>query len=507
MPNGRLLLTAVGAWASLFLVLAAWALASPIGSGPDESNHHAKAAATVRGQFVGDPTGDQGVTTVVVPASIADPQGPTPCFRFDPDASADCAPPFSDSHADREVRTGVGSYDPVYYLLVGWPTLLLDGARAYLAVRLVSAAVVAGLFAVVFVVAAALRRQRALPAAAAVALTPMALYLGGLVNPNSVEVAACAALASVAWLLVHDGDGRRRARWFALLVACGVLAGTMRTTSPLLVLLVVAGVLLTDVRASVRLVRSRPAPVALIVAVVLLLPAVAWTVLVAGPAGYIPSSPERLGFVDAARRTIDLLPEYGVQMVGILGWFDTQLPPVVVAGWVLAAGAVLVTGLSGTRRRSPGVVLLVASCVLVPVLVQAAGAGEYGIIWQGRYGLPIACATVLVAGLVAGRDVLRAPAVRRLTVLLWVAAVLGHSAAFATAYRRYSVGEARPASLVLEGAGWQAPGGPVFVGTVLAVGLLGTAVLAVVLARRPVVAVRATPSRPDGSHVRTGGAQ
>ena len=485
MPNGRLLLTAVVAWASLFLVLAAWALASPVGSGPDESNHHAKAAATVRGQFVGEPTGDQGVTTVRVPVDVADPQGPTPCFRFDPDASADCAPPFADRDGTVEVRTGVGSYDPVYYLLVGWPTLLADGEQAYLGVRLVSAALVAALFSVVLVVAAALRRDRALPAAAAVALTPMALYLGGLVNPNSVEVAACAALAAVAWLLVHDGDGRRRGRWLTLLVACGVLAGTMRTTSPLLVLLVVLGVLLTDPPASVRLLRTRPALVALGAAVVLLVPAAAWTLLVAGPAGYIPSSPERLGPVEAALRTVGLLPEYGIQMVGILGWFDTHLPPVVLAGWVLAAGAVLVAGLGTSRRHRPGVVLLLAACVLLPVLVQAAGAGEYGIIWQGRYGLPLACATVLVAGLVAGSDVVRPPAVRRLTVVLWSAAVLGHAAAFATAYRRYSVGEGRPASLVLEGAGWQAPGGPVLVSVAFVVGLLGTATLAVSLSRRP----------------------
>ncbi|WP_144763654.1 DUF2142 domain-containing protein [Curtobacterium sp. 9128] len=480
----RPVITTLVAWASIFLVLAAWALASPIGSGPDESNHFAKAAATVRGQWTGTPTDAQGVTTVRVPQSVADPQGAVPCFARDADRPATCAPPFSDSAATVTVPTGVGDYYPAYYLLVGWPTLVLDGAHGYLAVRLVSALLVALLLAVVVGVGAALRRPTALPAWAAVAITPMTVYLGGLVTPSAVEIAGCAALAAVTWLVLHDGAGRRLRWWLVLLVATGVLAGSMRTSSPLMVVLVVLGVLLTDAPRAVRLLRERSVLVALAAAVVLLVPAAVWAVAIAGPAGYIPSTPERYGFIAGALRTLELTPDYAEQMIGILGWFDLPLPAGVLIGWTMGIGFVLLAALSARRRAVPGVVLLVLATVLVPVVLQGIGAGEYGIIWQGRYGLPLLVPMVLVAGLVAERSALRHRTLPTLTVLVPVLATIGQAVVFVVALHRYTVGRSASWGSMFTESAWHPAGGTGLALVLAGVGLVGTVVLAAVVPAR-----------------------
>ncbi|KTR47664.1 DUF2142 domain-containing protein, partial [Curtobacterium oceanosedimentum] len=505
MNRTRLLLVALVAWIGVFLLTVAWVLATPIGNGPDESNHFAKAAATVRGQWTGVPTGAQGITTVHVPRAVTDPQGAVPCAARDAAKSATCMPPFSTAAGDVEVPTGVGDYFPGYYLLVGWPTLLLDGAHGYLAVRLVSALVTSALAAVVVLVGAALRYRHALPAWAAVAVTPMTVYVGALVNPSSVEIAGCAALAAVTWLVLHDGEGRRLRWWLTLLVVCGVVAGSMRTASPLMVVVVVLGVLLTDVPRAVQLLRRRSVLTALGAAVVLLVPAVLWSAFVAGPAGYIPSSPERYGFVEGTLRTLALTPKWGEQMVGLFGWFDTTLPAWVVTAWAMGIGLVVLAGLAVRRRALPGTVFLIAATVLVPAVLQGIGAAEYGIIWQGRYGLPLLVATLLVVGLAADRDVFRARALRPLVVVVPVLAAVGQVVAFAVVLRRYAVGVSAPFASVFGAEAWHPFGGTVLAFVLLLVGLaLAGGALAVSTSASPgSVALRSAvlridPDQPDG---------
>ncbi|WP_374945823.1 DUF2142 domain-containing protein, partial [Agreia sp.] len=71
----------VGAWIALFLLAAAWAISSPISSGPDEPAHFVKAASVARGQLVG-PQGTYG-NEVDVPQYVQWTNART-CFVFHP---------------------------------------------------------------------------------------------------------------------------------------------------------------------------------------------------------------------------------------------------------------------------------------------------------------------------------------------------------------------------------------------------------------------------------------
>lgn len=136
----------------LLVVTAAWSLATPLMGSPDEPSHVVKAAAVARGQWSGevgavptDSTRPGAATTVLVPddypAAILLPN----CFAFQPDVPAACQQDIrAPSGALVPVETFAGQYPPLYYALVGWPSLLLGAEAATYAMRLVSAALTAG---------------------------------------------------------------------------------------------------------------------------------------------------------------------------------------------------------------------------------------------------------------------------------------------------------------------------------------------------------------------------
>jgi len=470
-------------WAFAFLFFSAWAVASPVSSAPDESGHIMKAAATVRGILQGEPTGRPGIESFDLPAAGG---GPMTCTAFHGETPATCQPDFDSYSSDLvTVETGVGSYNPLYYAVVGWPSLVLHGEGSVVAMRLMSALVNSFFVGVLFWVSTQLRRGTSLLASAAVALTPMVAYLSGVVNPNGVEITACAALAATAWLVVHHPDDGRLPVRVALIAATGVVAANTRTASPLFVVLIVVAVLATvPLGQVVDLARRRPVQAAAAASVVGLAVAATWTLLVAAPAGFIPSTdPARDGLLQAALRTLGSTDEFGREMIGVLGWFDTDLPEPVQYGWTAAIGFFVLGALVQARRRAlPGVLLLMVAYLVVPTVIQAPSAASFGDIWQGRYSLPLFVAMIIVGGLAASNGTRGLPPERLVPVVVTLAS-LGQVAAFATAYRRFSVGTDRPWSDVLGPAAWHGPGGLALAAGLCCAGVIGLAVTAVVVDR------------------------
>ncbi|KQO63669.1 hypothetical protein ASF23_05435 [Curtobacterium sp. Leaf261] len=480
----------------LFLVSAAWSLASPLSSGPDESGHVAKAAATVRGQFVGAPTDTPGITTFRLPADIGQVGGEMTCYVALPMTTASCAPaPASLGHEVQTVKTGVGSYYPLYYAVVGWPSLIVGGSWSMLGMRLVSALVNSFFLALVLFAAASLPRLRTLAGWFAVACTPMVFYLGGLVNPNGTEICATAAATALGLLVLHDSRERPSAGRMALLAVSIAVAASMRSTSPVILVIVLVAVCLTvPVARLVSVLRTRAVLVAIAATVVAILPAVVWTMSIARDGGFIPSSdPERAGVLAAATHTFLDTGTFGKGMIGIFGWQDTFAPEAVYAGWTIGLGIVVFGALAAGRRRAMlGALVLMAAVVLFPVALQAPTAHTFGYIWQGRYGLPVLVAMVLVAGFAAGSSSRGRTGGRAAAVLVGAAAV-GQVLSFVAVYRRYSVGSMGSRGAMFSGDGWQAPGGVWTVGTMLVIGLvvLGAVVITIASARRS-----PSPSQP-----------
>ena len=150
-------LTALVAFVGLSLLSTAWAVATPLSASPDEPAHIIKAAAVVRGQLIGEPTSRQGFTTVTIPSAVGNAWAWT-CPAYHPQTTADCQVITGDSTV-RSTVTSAGLYNPTYYALVGWPSLVFSTPHAAVySMRFVSGLICSFFLAVAFTALMLLKR-------------------------------------------------------------------------------------------------------------------------------------------------------------------------------------------------------------------------------------------------------------------------------------------------------------------------------------------------------------
>ena len=148
-----------------------WALASPVFSVPDENAHATKAIAQLRGQVIGYTL--PGVKHLVVDLPPGYEYTPDMlCFATHSEVPASCAVELGDPGGQDWFNTWVGAYNPVYYYLVGWPSLLFDGNAGVYAMRIASSLLGAALLAWAFLAAASGTRSRWMPLGIAFAAAP-----------------------------------------------------------------------------------------------------------------------------------------------------------------------------------------------------------------------------------------------------------------------------------------------------------------------------------------------
>ncbi len=386
-------------WAALFAAMAAWALASPLMSGPDEPAHLVRAASLVRGQLMGQRVGGPSspTTRVRVPAWLAGADRVPLCYRGKPAVPARCAPPVSTAGGSARAVTYTGRYPPLYYALVGWPTLVLRGAPAVYAMRLAACAAVAVLLAGALWCAGRSRRRPGLLVALALAITPQVLFLGSVVNPSGLELAA----ALCAWTagLVAGEAGDEAPTWW-MLASTAVLAN-VRGLSPFWVALMGATLVAWWGREGLaRVLRTRAIRVGLLPLAAAGAVGVAW-VLGAGalhtrPSSLVAGHPGPLVVLGIEAANVAVLAP---QFVAAFGWTDTYLPVPVYVLWLgallaLVAGAARRAG----RRHRVVIVALALACFLVPTLLTFAEAGHLGVFGQARDWMPLWVGLPLVAG-------------------------------------------------------------------------------------------------------------
>jgi hypothetical protein len=445
-------------WLVTFVLLVAlataWSLVTPPGGGPDEPAHAIKAAAVAGGELTGDPYPPVGGGALVVeaPASL-DALDPT-CFAFQAGISASCRPSYEGPDGDEEIVTTAGVSPPAYYAIVGGPLHLVPSLDGLYLARLIGGIVAAALVATAVQLAAA-ARSRFLVVAVAVSWTPMAASLTGVVNPSSLELSAGVLVWVSGLLLVRPHPLppwlERRLIWhFAAASALFVLS---RQLSPLLLACIVGAVALAAPLARLReLVADRRTWVAAGVVGVASLFAAWW--LVANP---VKEDATVAATAVSGRHALSTSFGYfGTlyeQMIGIFGWLDARPPAGVVLSWTVAIGVLVVLGAAvGSRRLVLALVAMMAVSVVLPGLLAASQMDEHGIIFQGRYILPLGAGVVLLAGRAVdetGRDLV--DRLSRVVVLVLALTVVAHLVAIWFAARRFAVGVGGPVFFVREG--------------------------------------------------------
>src|SRR3954466_15400895 len=222
-------------WLLVSLLSAAWALGTPLFASPDEPGQVVKAVAVARGQLTGEtleqPPGQyfRILTEVDVPAYYADAFDATACFIDDPGEAADCAQEFrADDTSSAELTTWIGREPPFYYCVAGLPSRVVDGEAAVLAMRVVSAVLCSFFFALGLTSLRSTSRPTAFLGAGLLAVTPTALFYGGVVNSSGLEIAAGFATWAVLLPVVLEPTAVRSAPRLLLgAVTAAVLVATV----------------------------------------------------------------------------------------------------------------------------------------------------------------------------------------------------------------------------------------------------------------------------------------
>lgn len=500
-------------WVTFVLLVAlggAWALASPPTGVPDERDHAINAAAVARGQLVGDALtpaqkaalapgrgNKSAYRSVDVPEIYRDAN--TECFAFAENATAAC---FHFDGPDRiaKVITPVTWYPPAFYAFVGTVARPFDpGPDGLYVMRLASAVLMAALLASAV---ASLRRfatPRVRMLGFLTALTPMALFLGGSVNPSGIEIVAGLAVWASGVVLVREAVGARAVDGRVALrfvLAAAVLA-LSRQDAPFWLLLILGTLSVVAGIAGLRVLwQSRTLRFGAIAVGACTLATAVWVFSV----GTFSSEhnvflPRNLSDSATLRQSIGRSFTWYREMIGWFGWLDAPSPALTVVLWTLVLGGIVVLAVAlGQPRWAMAAVAVVVATFALPIVLefiqsQGVGAGH----WQGRYALPFAVGAPLLAAVSLERDDIAARvSAGALPPLVAIALFVAQVGAIYQNLRRYAVGYDGKIWF-LSDAPWSPPLGslPILLGFAVAFGLLAWWLLTL----RPIPNPEPTPDR------------
>ena len=423
----------------LLCIGGSWALASPLGSTPDEDfhlgsiwcSHTARNGGCIRTGVQDDP----GTEHVIIPLDLA--HRSFACFVFAPDVSAACQDQTPDASIPTLSRANDGLYPGGYYQLMG---LLVSGriTVSVLAMRMLSWVMCIGLLGAAAALAARPVRRALLIGVLATAV-PMAIYLFASVNPSGLCIAAIAALWCAAYTFMSpDVTGRRLVGAgvvAGLAAACGILS---RTDAGLFAAVTVGTVWL--LRRGWRDLRNRRTILLAAIAAVGLV-GLAFGSGAGEAASGLASHPDRV-FGEVLFQDVIHLPEILLGGLGLarLGWVDTVLPQIVWIPMIMVATSVVTIGLRGADSlRSRCVGLLVLALAAIPLYVLLAGSNLVGENVQARYLVPL-LAVIAGTALLPDADGRWQGFGRTHLIVLASAISVANAAALHTNMRRYITG-------------------------------------------------------------------
>jgi len=385
------------------IALMAWALASPMGAGPDDDFH-------LTSTWCANPANSSaclpGSTdeTRIVPESIVE----SPCYASKPEQSAACqAERFTlDPTPTKETGRGnfQGAYPPVYYafmsIFVG-PDIL----ASIMIMRLVNVLLFLGITAALYVLLPNARRP-ALVWGWAITTMPLGIFLIASNNPSAWAVmgVGSAWLALLGWF---ETTGKAKLALGGIFALAVVMAAGARGDAALYSIVAIGAVLVLAFEPVKRFWLNAILPAALaVVAAVFFLTS---RQVSSGTGGFggggtgsgagIEGEGEPLSGFGLIAYNLLNIPKLWAGVFGDwgLGWLDTSMPAVVSLG---AIGVFVAVGFVGFGRLSwrKSLVLAALGAVLwlLPTYVLVQGGDSVGEGVQPRYILPL---IVLLGGL------------------------------------------------------------------------------------------------------------
>jgi hypothetical protein len=434
--------------ALVFCVLGGcWSVATPLFASPDEPAHVVRAASVVRGEILGsDPPKHsralRGSLLVDLPAIYAS-GSKVACYAFQPNTPANCASFTGSTTKDEEIPTSAGRHPPWFYAIIGLPSLVFVSGTGVRLMRLLNVALTAALLASAVITLLRFPRFRLVALGFAAAITPMVLFLAGVVNPSAIEIAAAVLLWIAGYTLVSEIDDGVDLRVVVRMTVAGSVLTLTRQLGPFwlgviaLTLLAIAGW-----RVAKRLWGTRPVRIGIVVVLACTLVQLVWLAAA--------------GTLDAANSNVPGIPGtttqlasgslgrgllYYHELIGVFGWRDTAPPTAVWLFWTaVLAGLVAFAVLVASRRLALAVLTTAVLTWGIPIALEARSANSAGYFWQGRYTLPLAVGVPILAAFAFGARRWSHTVVTRVAWIVGVALGLSQVLAFIQAIHRYAVG-------------------------------------------------------------------
>lgn len=386
--------------AGMLCLQSAWILAVPAFRGLDEIDHAYRSASVVRGQVAAatEPVPDGRGQKVMVPESFVRAAEPA-CEQLKYVGRGNCYPVTDpNSNGDVGIASAAAPYMPLYYALVGWPSLWLTGEQALYAMRITSMLLCNALLSL----AAAIAWKRSSPWFATgllVCLTPAVLYATTIVAPNGLSMAG-GILMWIAWTPADHARRRALGRQRLWLGALGAAVCSLtHNTGPIWVLLTI--LIVAALKRPWRWPASawRTAIAALATVLAAMAVALLWALTTgansSGRDPYAPDGPPSLG--EVALRPVSWLFQsiFGAPRAGGLA------EPYVYG---LAFTVLLVFCGSGLVRADRHVKLaclfVAGALVAIPAALTALTYENIGFAWQGRYSIPLGVGITILAAAV-----------------------------------------------------------------------------------------------------------
>ena len=470
------------------LLSVAWIFGNPPFAGPDERSHYLRALEVGDGRLITERRPDlargenerqvewnrQFTYEARVPGGLGPPDHE--CWTSRSETDAACIDGFRPPPAAFTTVMPVGNYQPLPYFLPGVAARAAGspGSANRLA-RVLNALIALGLLWI------ALRMAWSPDAGAisllglVVAVTPMAIFCGSMLNGSGPEIAAAIAFGCGLLRLRREPScARSPSVWAAIGVAGAVLALT-RTLGPGYLVLVAAAALATGgYRLPWEFVRGRGR------AAMAALAAIAAAIVLNRVWERAHGPEATTGFANLRAVLDEAVGEWwraSSELVGKFGYLEYRLPAIVYVAW-FAAGFALVAAATAVARRRERIALAatVGVALVLPMLMWIYAIRQTGFGLQGRYVLPALVAVPLVAGeLVRAHAAALGERLRRaLLTAIPLTAAAAHLVAFYWAARRAAVGTDGPL-VFLGDSGWSPPLGWL---PWLALALLGSLALA-----------------------------
>lgn len=427
---------------AIFLgISVAWSLATPIPSGPDEPTQYVKGAAVVRGTLTGThPPGTKpGTANVRVPANIDILRGSGDCYYSLPHVPAGCSSAPSPGPQLVESSTYIAYYPPLYYAIVGLPSLVSTSHLGLRAMRLLSALVESLFLGWAFALAIRWSRSRWMLIGLTVAVTPMAFYLMSVLVSSGFEVTAAAVVWTSGVLLVFEHSEDPPAPLVVSFVLSALILAFTRPLSPAFVGAILLALIAFRPRNGRALLAHRGVRGGMSLVVAGALGATAYVLVEHAYIGehfYFPPNQNEFNVI---KILVGTLPADLRQLIGGFGTPDTPAPVAAVVLCTAAAGLLVGLALFFGRRWDAAMLALVAVAVLValPVVASLPSVRTHGVQWQGRYGFPLAFGLPVLAAAIA--DQRRLP-LGRAGIVAPVAASMASLVSLYWVLRRYTVG-------------------------------------------------------------------